>query len=111
MSCQLSRVYDKCMNYQDVTNRSSHPEVFCEKGVLRNFAKFTGTNLCWCFLFNKVQGRQPLKNLKSFSNFSKAAFPATLLTKRFWHKCFPVHFAIFLRTPFVTEHLRWLLLK
>ena len=26
--------------------RSSRPEVFCEKGVLRNFAKFTGKHLC-----------------------------------------------------------------
>ena len=25
---------------------SSHPKVFCKKGVLRNFAKFTGTHLC-----------------------------------------------------------------
>ena len=25
--------------------RSSHPEVFCKKGILRNFAKFTGKNL------------------------------------------------------------------
>ena len=31
--------------------------------------------------------------------------------KRLWHKCFPVNFAKFLRTPFFTEHLRWLLLK
>ena len=27
-------------------NRSSLPEVFCKKGVLRNFAKFTGKHLC-----------------------------------------------------------------
>ena len=26
--------------------------------------------------------------------------------KRLWHRCFPVNFAKFLRTPFVTEHLR-----
>ena len=26
--------------------RSSRPEVFCKKGVLRNFAKFTGQQLC-----------------------------------------------------------------
>ena len=26
--------------------RSSRPEVFCKKGVLRNFAKFTGKHLC-----------------------------------------------------------------
>ena len=52
--------------------RSSRPEVFCEKGVLRNFAKFTG----------------------------KHAAPATLLKKRLCHRCFPVNFVKFLRTPF-----------
>ena len=36
--------------------------------------------------------------------------PATLLKKRLWHRCFPVNFGKFLRTPFFTEHLRWLLL-
>ena len=43
--------------------KSSRPDVFCEKCVLRNFA------------------------------------PATLLKKKLWHKCFPVNFAKFLRTP------------
>ena len=37
--------------------------------------------------------------------------PATLLKKRLWHRCFPVNFAKFLRTPFLTEHLWWLLLR
>ena len=36
--------------------------------------------------------------------------PATLLKKRLWHRCFPVNFAKFLRTRFITEHLWWLLL-
>ena len=36
---------------------------------------------------------------------------ATLLKKRLWHRCFPMNFAKFLRTPFITEHLRWLLLE
>ena len=36
--------------------------------------------------------------------------PATLLKKRLWHRCFPVNFVKFLRTPFFTEHLGWLLL-
>ena len=31
--------------------------------------------------------------------------------KNLWHRCFPVNFSKFLRTPFFTEHLRWLLLK
>ena len=33
------------------------------------------------------------------------------IKKRLWHKCFHVNFAKFLRTPFLTEHLRWLLLQ
>ena len=37
--------------------------------------------------------------------------PATLLKKRLWHRCFPVNFAKFLRTPFLTEYIRWLLLN
>ena len=47
------------------------PEVFCKKGVFRNFAKFTGKHLCQGLFFDKV---------------------ASL--------------AKFLRTPFLTEHLR-----
>ena len=35
---------------------------------------------------------------------------ATLLKKRLWHRCFPVSFVKFLRAPFLTEHLWWLLL-
>ena len=47
------------------------------------------------FFFNKVSGLRP----------------ATLLKKRIWHMCFPANFAKFLKTPILTEHLRWLLLK
>ena len=63
--------------------RSSRPEVFCKKGVLRNFTKFIGKHLCQSLFFNKVV------RLK----------PATLLKKRPWHRCFPVNFVKFLRTP------------
>ena len=41
--------------------RSSLPEVFCRKGVLRNFAKFTGKQLCQSLFFNKVAGLRPVK--------------------------------------------------
>ena len=64
--------------------RRSCPEVFCKKGVLRNFVKFTGKYLCQGLFSNKVSG--------------------------LWYRCFPVNFAKFLRTPFLKEHLRWLLL-
>ena len=35
---------------------SNRPEVFCKKGVLRNFTKFTGKHLCQRLFFNKVAG-------------------------------------------------------
>ena len=38
------------------TYRSCRPEVFSEKGVLRNFAKFTGKHLSQSLFFNKVAG-------------------------------------------------------
>ena len=36
--------------------RCSHPEMFCRKGVLENFAKSTGNHLCQSLFFNKVAG-------------------------------------------------------
>ena len=33
------------------------------------------------------------------------------LKKRPWHRCFPVNYAKFLRTAFLSGHLRWLFLK
>ena len=60
---------------------SNLPEVFCKKGVLRNFAKFTGKRLYQSLFFNKVAGLRR---------------PANLLKKRLWHYCFPVNFAKFL---------------
>ena len=35
---------------------------------------------------------------------------ATLLTKKFWHRCFPVNFAKFFKTS-IFHHFQWLLLK
>ena len=78
-----------------VVQRSSRPEVFFTKGVLKDFAKLTGKCLCQSLFFNKVA------DLRS----------VTLLQKRLWHRCFPVDFAKFLRTPFFTEPLQWLFLK
>ena len=73
----------------------SHPEVFCEKGVLRNFAKFTGKHLCQSLFLNKVVGLRP----------------AALLKKRLWHKCFPANFAKYLRTPLLPKNHSRLLVE
>ena len=37
--------------------RSSRPEVFCKKVVLKNFGKFTGKRLCQSLYFDKVAGQ------------------------------------------------------
>ena len=69
----------------DITVRSSHQRCSVKKGVLRNFAKFTGKHLCQSLSFNKFADLRP----------------ATLFKKRLWHRYFPVNFAKFLRTPFL----------
>ena len=94
-SCELLDLFkNPFFTFFLLFDRSSRPEVFFRKGVLRNFAKFTGKRLCQSLFFNKVAG------LRS----------ATVFKKRLWHMCFPVNFAKFLRTLFFIEHLWWLLL-
>ena len=39
--------------------RSSRPEMLCKKGVIRNFAKFTGKQPSQRLFFNKVTGLRP----------------------------------------------------
>ena len=74
---QLCIFLSSCAKRIEVThyNRSSCSEVFCKKGVLEKFAKFTEKHLC-----------QRL---------------ATLLKKRLWHTCFLVNFEKFIKTPFL----------
>ena len=43
----------------DQISRSSRPDIFCEKGVLRNLAKLTGKHLRQSLFFNKVAGPRP----------------------------------------------------
>ena len=61
------------------------PEVFRKRGVFKNLTKFAGKHLCQSLSFNKVAGLRPEISLK----------------KKLWHRCFPVNFAKFLRTPFL----------
>ena len=67
-----------------MTTRSSHQNSFARKGVLRNFAKFTGKHLRQVLFCNKVAGPEP----------------AILLKKTLWYRRFPMNFAKYLRTPF-----------
>ena len=61
------------------------------KPILNDFAKFTGKHMCQSLFFNKAVG----------CNFIK---------KETLAQVFFVLFAKFSRTPFSTEHHRWLLL-
>ena len=60
-------------SFTRVSYGSTLPEVFCKKGVLRNFAKFTGKHLCQSLFLNKVAGLRllPIQGFThTFSSFS-----------------------------------------
>ena len=73
-------------NHGKPSNRSSRQRCSIKKGVLRNFRKFTGKHLCQSLFFNKVSGHLG---------------PETLFKERLWHRCFPLNFVKFPRTPFL----------
>ena len=73
--------------------RSCRSQMFFKKGVLKNFANFTGKHLCCSLFLIKFQA----SGLQRFK-------------KKLQHRSFPVKFAKFLRAPIFTKHLRWLLL-
>ena len=54
---------ENCRSPENCT-RTSHPEVFFKKGVLTNFAKFTGKHLGQNLFFNRVAGLRPETLLK-----------------------------------------------
>ena len=83
----------KYRNLESIVVKSSRQRCSVKKGVLRNFAKFTGKHVCQSLFFNKVAGAD--------CNFIK---------KILWHRCFPVYFAKFLRAPFSQNTVRRLLL-
>ena len=68
-------------SWMDEFNKQIHLW-FLRAGVMKTCSKFTGEHL--------------IKTL--YQNM------------RLWRRCFLVNFLKFLRTPFLTEHLRWLLL-
>ena len=90
----IARNAQECMKHFLTKLGSSHRRCSVRKGVLRDFAKFPGKHLCQSLFFNKVAGLRP----------------ATLLKNRLWQMCLPVSFAKFLRTPFLQNTYRRLLL-
>ena len=78
--------------WRSISFQKQSTEVFCKKGVLKHFAKFTGKHLCQSLFSNKVAALRLVYLLKN----------------RLWYRYFPVNSAKFSRTPFSKEHL-WLL--
>ena len=74
--------------------RGSHRSWSVKTDVLKNFAKFTWKDLCQSLFLIKLQ-----------------ASHETLLIRRLWHKCFPVNFAKYLRTPILQNTSEQLLLS
>ena len=85
----IVRIKFLSMNYlsspETLKFQKQPPNLFYKKGILKNFAKLTGKHL-----YQSLQ-------LK--------------LKKGLWHRCFPVNFAKFLRTPILKNICKWLLLK
>ena len=82
--------------------RSNRSQMFFKIGVKKNIKKFKK------FLkkFRKCHRKTPV-----VESFLIKLQVCNFIKKRLQHKYFPVKFAKFLRTPFFTKHLRWLLLK
>ena len=59
------------------------PKVFYKKGILKNFAIFTGKHLC------------------------QSLFLSCNIKKRLWHRGLPVNFSRFLRTSFLENTSGW----
>ena len=70
--------------------RSSHPEVFLEKGVLKIRSKYTGEHTCRCVI--------------------PARFLCKFIEITFWHGRSPVNLQHISRTPFPKNTSGWLLL-
>ena len=81
---------------QHIEHRNSHRRCSIKTSVLKIVTKFTGKHLRQSLSFNKIPGQ---------------ARPATLLKKRLWHRCFPVKFVRFSRTPFLQNTTGQLLLE
>ena len=81
---------EKDANFFKKITRSSHPEVFLVKGVLKICSKFTGEHPC-----------RSVISIKLLCNFIEIALR---------HGCSPVNLLHIFRTPFTKNTSRWLLL-
>ena len=98
LGCSVTRILLRIQWYRTLhflvveSIRSSRPEVFCKKSVLRNFTKFTGKHLC-----------------QSLFIFSPKT--CNYIKKETLAQVFTFEICEISKNTFITEHLWWLLLK
>ena len=116
--CHMRTSLDPSIGSEDPVQKQP-PEVLCKKKFLKNFANFTGKHLRWSLfleslgwsLWGILRIKTPERPHWCLSGVFTVNFrPATLLKKILQHRCFPVRFAKFLRTPFLKNICKRLLL-
>ena len=110
-----------------IHHRSTRPEVFCRKGGLKNFTKFTKIHLCQSLFFNKVPGLGQLEARPKPGWGQALASSAKWLSVRLWvslqsletwnlikketlTEVFFWEFKKKFKNTFFMQHLPWLLL-
>ena len=122
LSCTLfcERFEDPIVAVQDNAGKWLLPIPLCVKFqtppclVFQKDYAFHVISLCYIYTTEAVAKMCSLKkvflNILQNSQENICARVPFLLKKRHWYRCFPLNFAKFLGTPFLKEHLRWLLL-
>ena len=105
---------NKCYTrYCSDSYRSNCPEVFCKKGVLRSYAKFTGKYLYQSLFFNKVAGMVAASVVRRNKKHKKDE-NTRMEWKEIWKKsngnrvsCLNIYIVVFAFLLNTTEVGRW----
>ena len=72
---------ERRMELWDQENYWTEQSLFCKKGVLKNFAKFTGKHLYHSLFFNKVAGlRLLLKKVETIQEWLKTTNAVSIIS-------------------------------
>ena len=85
----ITKLFWKTSQSSEVNIRSSHPKVFCQKVVLKTFAKFTRNHQCWSLFLIKLAARRP-----------------ATLSGRLYYRCFCILWILWnFQDSFFAEHV------
>ena len=89
---EISEVLSHSEKNYDITTRSSRPELYCEKGVLKTFAIFTGKRLCWvwttCFCLGTTFTNTQVMHLRdSLVLWRSNSSPCNFVKNGVWRRC------------------------